>query len=763
MVAVPRTTGIIPEQYKLGIFMAIGKKYQEQKKVVIDIFEKYKDNRGSEDDGVDLNVLESKIKALKDAKFTLAVVGETKAGKSTLINALLGEKILPTDLLQSSSAIVEIFQSATKQLKVMFADGHEDTIVNNDIDKRLRELGSLDDNFRDISTSAIDNYIVNGRISLEINGARIKDNDLNKIIDLNLIQSLKKDSGIDHQGKDKKIIEYINTKTKANIPVKISLGYPLSYNFTEMRIVDTPGVNAVGGVQHSTYEYIKEVNAILFVHSLENAIETSSFSDFVNEHATNRTKETLFLILTKSGSKSKIEIGEKLNDAKNRFREYFSEDRIIHVDAMLKIMCGEANNFESPDALAKHYKQKRERTQEQYDKTKNIESRDENIIYDAKCKLLNNILGDLKDSGIHPIDNETLNYKLNELSNFEKLEENIEEFTQRAPANWFIPILQSIRTGYQSIIDQSSQKITLLKCKKKHPQSLETEISRIKRISEEYKKNINSKTQEIEKNYTGTNAIYRPKLQKIKSEYQQRLQTKRKSTTDKDQFYNMAVQLSGDITDEVNSLMIGVQDSVKSEINDFLETNAMELEKKSAIHVPKIDVHSIKLKATEAATISVDDNEGMFTKKRLRNGLVTASTLVGFRYATGIIFGPAGIAIATAITAGATMLKPKPNAPVFEPEKFMDEILKNLEYEFSNLTDNIAYNLLTTNVKEYLESFRDAKDTRISEYKKEINKLLLSKQDNEQIMQNIVQEEDKIKIIKMSLGRTDELLAELRK
>ena len=44
-------------------------------------------------------------------KFLLAIVGEVKAGKSTFINALLGEAILPYDALQATSEIVEIDKS----------------------------------------------------------------------------------------------------------------------------------------------------------------------------------------------------------------------------------------------------------------------------------------------------------------------------------------------------------------------------------------------------------------------------------------------------------------------------------------------------------------------------------------------------------------------------------------------------------------------------------------------------------------------------
>jgi ribosome biogenesis GTPase A len=96
----------------------IGKQYKAHKDNVIDLFGEYKTTRGNLNDGVDINFLESRIDSLKKGKFTLAVAGEVKAGKSTFINALLGAEILPSDVLQASSAIVEIFKSENTFLKV---------------------------------------------------------------------------------------------------------------------------------------------------------------------------------------------------------------------------------------------------------------------------------------------------------------------------------------------------------------------------------------------------------------------------------------------------------------------------------------------------------------------------------------------------------------------------------------------------------------------------------------------------------------------
>lgn len=108
----------------------IGKKYKAHKDNVIDLFNNYKAKRGDVSDGIDIKFLEGRVESLKKGKFTLAVAGEVKAGKSTFINALLGADILPSDVLQASNAIVEIFKSETSFLKVRYADGTEESVYD---------------------------------------------------------------------------------------------------------------------------------------------------------------------------------------------------------------------------------------------------------------------------------------------------------------------------------------------------------------------------------------------------------------------------------------------------------------------------------------------------------------------------------------------------------------------------------------------------------------------------------------------------------
>lgn len=56
-------------------------------------------------------------------RFNLAVVGEFKRGKSTLINALLGEELLPSAVVPLTSVITSIQYGERRQARVIFLDG----------------------------------------------------------------------------------------------------------------------------------------------------------------------------------------------------------------------------------------------------------------------------------------------------------------------------------------------------------------------------------------------------------------------------------------------------------------------------------------------------------------------------------------------------------------------------------------------------------------------------------------------------------------
>ncbi|MFA5367953.1 MAG: dynamin family protein [Dehalococcoidia bacterium] len=68
-------------------------------------------------------------KRLSSARFHLAVLGQFKRGKSTLLNALLGEELLPSAVVPLTSVPTFLFWGASHIVRVVFLDGNVHDLV----------------------------------------------------------------------------------------------------------------------------------------------------------------------------------------------------------------------------------------------------------------------------------------------------------------------------------------------------------------------------------------------------------------------------------------------------------------------------------------------------------------------------------------------------------------------------------------------------------------------------------------------------------
>ena len=71
---------------------------------------------------------EIRIKAeeISQKTYKVAVIGEFNRGKSTLINALLGTDILPTDVLPMTASVTNVVYGSKEKISVRFKDGHSE-------------------------------------------------------------------------------------------------------------------------------------------------------------------------------------------------------------------------------------------------------------------------------------------------------------------------------------------------------------------------------------------------------------------------------------------------------------------------------------------------------------------------------------------------------------------------------------------------------------------------------------------------------------
>ena len=561
----------------------IGQPYHEKKSAVLDVCERYLRFRGHTEDGVDVAFLKDRVKALEDGRYVLVVVGEVKAGKSTFINALLGERILPTDILQSSSAVVEICKAEKKYVEIRYADGHAETVHDNpitpDLDEafeRLRQIGAIQDKYRYIPYTLIDADIIAGRI---------------KPSRPLPIAELEEKSRLRLQGKETLIREYVKSRSLADIPEQITFGFPLKYAFDGLRLVDSPGVSARGGVQDVTYTYLQEANAVLFVHSLESPVESSSFYDFIAQVVSNRTRETLFLVLTKSGGKPKIEVDEKVREARRQYDREFDHHRVLHVDSMLKIVSDEIEGFDSAASLKEYYSKQRRHFEAKYEHEQSREWRDEAVNFAIKLSLLTGVLENIGDNS----DREVIRSELRELSNFDEMERIIEKFSdQEAPRLQLSELLTTVKHGYDTQATNLQQNLDLWAREREHPQTFENEISEIQDRLDEYELSMNGFVEDdINPVFTGRKASYRSSIERIRDNYSKQITSAAANDAVKRVLANFHDAMSA-FADEKES-------EIRSLFEDELRRLGGKFKSEYSITVPTSDISGIIVKAREAA------------------------------------------------------------------------------------------------------------------------------------------------------------------
>lgn len=397
--------------------------------------------------------------------FTLAVMGKMSSGKSTFINALIEKNILPTGHFQTTSVLTYIQHGPELLMKVIYCDDHEEIVTDN-ISKRLRELVAIPDEYNNLPINDI-NKLIAGEDSVE--------------------EILKKKEGIEGKTKcaivDEKIWrEYISKHTKANIAKEVYIECPLPDEFQGWRIVDTPGVGAVGGIQVETKILLatkdnagnKKVDAVIFLHSGIDNIEDETarnFMEIISEELPEESKKRLFFVLTKAADTSfRTHKDETMKKAEALFTKPFglSNDRLTYVDSLLYRFYKELDdkdNFDELDGLRGWPKDDFEKMQELYTPIKKlIRQRNQEMT------------------------NESINYVMKEWANFDELKKNINTFVRSEKTSTFERIKELIKQDCLGFIKSFQQQRNLLEGGK---DAIERRKKEVQRNRIEYNKILN--------------------------------------------------------------------------------------------------------------------------------------------------------------------------------------------------------------------------------------------------------------------------------
>lgn len=461
---------------------------------IMELFEEFKkeinqlDNRAktinldlSKSIELDENIYK-KIEEIKNREFKIFVTGEAKSGKSTFINAFLGEDILPTGFIQCTSSIIEIRRSKDGKKRLISEEvgGGENREENiNKIKEFLQKTAAIPDEYRDIPFNIInDNFLIKFRKD------KYSENEISDFI----LEIKKENTNLDEVTFENKVRKYIKNTNWRNIIKRIILEYPLE-KLKEVTIFDTPGVGAEGSVGEVTRKYIKEADAFIFVKALVGQdVETTSFKNFLEENITDKQKETMFLVFTRKNDTKKDDLEEVEKRLEKTFYKILKKDNVFKLDSLTELHLKEYEKFNTGEELEEFLKKKiKEEREKNQDNVMNSTLRAEKSILTDDCD--SNITEFLK--------------KMRKYSDFYKFRDKIDKFVDEAHYLKLISFLEMLKKNCEKGIANLDLIIKSCEENKGNLQEIKNSIENTKKKINNIYISINENIPFFTRKYTG--------------------------------------------------------------------------------------------------------------------------------------------------------------------------------------------------------------------------------------------------------------------
>ncbi len=442
-----------------------------------------------------LDKLKKDAENIKNDVFRLMIVGEAKSGKSTFINAYLGTEILPMDVKQCTSAIVEIRYGRKYRLIATYADGRTRNIeTEEDISKFLTTNAALDDEYRDIPVG-----VINLQLIIPSKGKKILESEIKfllKIIERENIYKLEKTAY------EKKVREYIDRKLPLwrEIVQKIEIEYPFEdEDLKGIQIIDSPGVNAEGRVGEITNEYIINANAVMFLKPLVGAtLETTSFKKFLETASADRNPNAMFLVLTRAANETFDNVVRIHDEAYKQFPG-INKKQVIYLDSKVEMFRNKVKDMTEEEMQAYMDAQTEADKLDSFLETPWYRSRFNREAY----------LG-----------------KLSELSNFKEMDVVLNQFARKAQYLLLSQLLGRMILVLEKIEAELKENVQNYKEKAQNPQELACKLQNAELELQDLQTKINVTLKRITSKYKDTGGViekradeematYKAKIEKI--------------------------------------------------------------------------------------------------------------------------------------------------------------------------------------------------------------------------------------------------------
>lgn len=205
---------------------------------------------------INSSAIQDLIKKAKEDNFKVLVIGEFKNGKSTFINSLMGEKVLPAHSTPCTAVINEVKYGNEKKATLYF---------KNPLPKKV---------------SGIEPEIKQYMKRYEGGEIPPKEIDPGRLDDFVVIQD----------PTEKQEISISETPYS-----KVVLEYPIELCKNGIEIIDSPGLNENGARTKVTEDYLNQADAILFVFRCPQ-IASKSETDYITDNIQARGYKDIFFI-----------------------------------------------------------------------------------------------------------------------------------------------------------------------------------------------------------------------------------------------------------------------------------------------------------------------------------------------------------------------------------------------------------------------------------------------------------------------------------
>lgn len=564
----------------------IAKDYNQYKKEVLDLYNDYVKTFESFGKKVDESVSKTADKIKKEV-FNLMVLGEAKSGKSTFINAYLGEEILPMDELQCTSSIIEVKRGDKFELKAQKASGEEIIKTEfNEITQFLQTHAAIPDEYRNIPITTINNWL------LEYKDKKILENDIKDFLNEKEVKEANIFKIDEKEYKDL-ICKYINeNKSKwKEIIIKIEITYTLPEAMQGITIIDSPGVGAGGNVGKITEDYIEKADAIIFIKSLVGqALENNSFQELIRNKITNKKKELMFLVFT-GKCRDLNDLGfEKLkHKAIEMYKNDIDKEKIFFVDSKIQLFLNKCLKLDTSEKI-KDFFENLNKTGDNFESAENIWLKSYGDVY----KFKNN---------------------MEEKSNFNSVNKAINKFARQANYLRLKTFLESLKKSYNEYKEIFTNSLKIAEENKDDPNELENKIKRkLEEIDDTYKK-MNDGIRDIQKEYIGEDE----NSGKIKNEVELEKNKYKKELSNFTEYDKMKIETMNIIDkfkdfrkEKANEIIKECDKKLIEYSNSSSEINAEEF----TPNFTEADFDSIYKSAEKEATEIIDKYE-CFEKKRI--------------------------------------------------------------------------------------------------------------------------------------------------